>query len=49
MPRQHSAPYLLTGSASHKLEPVHDIFKETWLQEFIFGHCQALPIDEVER
>jgi hypothetical protein len=48
MTRQHSSPYLVTGSGSQPLALVHDVFDETWLQEFIFAHSEALPIAEIE-
>lgn len=47
MSRQHSNPYVVTNGASIPLERV-ELFKEAWLQRFIFEHCEALPIAEIE-
>jgi hypothetical protein len=48
MSRQHTAPYIVSGSTSQPLKLDHDEFNESWLQEFIFTHGEALPIAEIE-
>jgi hypothetical protein len=48
MSRQHATPYIVTEKVTRPLKPDEDAFKEDWLQEFIFTHYQALPINEIE-
>lgn len=48
MTRQHCDPYLINDGSSRVLEPVEGVFKEKWLQKFIFENPQSLPVNEVE-
>ena len=48
MNRQHKTPYLVIDKQFNKLLPATDVFDEGWLQNFIFTHHQAIPIDEIE-
>ena len=48
MSRQHNTPYIVINDTSHALRPVENVFKETWLQDFIFTHSESLPIAEIE-
>ena len=45
---QHNKPYIVINDVAHPLQPVEDVFKETWLQDFIFKHSESLPIAEIE-
>ena len=48
MARQHTAPYILTNNTTRALETAKLPFDEKKLQDFIFAHYQALPIDEID-
>ena len=49
MSRQHKTPYVISDGRAHMLQPATGLFfAEDRLQEFIFQHHQALPIDEIE-
>lgn len=48
MTRQHTSPYIVKDDMAQRLVQHRDAFNETWLQEFIFAHDEALPIVEIE-
>jgi hypothetical protein len=48
MARQHSSPYIFRDGSAQSLNQLLDAYNETWLQEFIFTHSEALPIGEIE-
>jgi hypothetical protein len=48
MTRQHSSPYIFRHGGAQSLKQLHDAYNESWLQEFIFTHSEALPIGEIE-
>ena len=49
MSRQHKTPYVISDGKAHALQSATDLFlAEDRLQEFIFEHHRALPINEIE-
>jgi len=49
MSRQHKTPYVISDGKAHALKSATDLFlAEDRMQEFIFEHYQALPINEIE-
>lgn len=48
MGRQFTNPYIVTGGRVYPLHPATSAFDEDWLQDFIFGHGQSIPLDEIE-
>lgn len=48
MSRQFSTPYIVKQGVVYQLIPVANDFDENWLQNFIFTHHQAIPLNEIE-
>ena len=50
MPSQHATPLIVgPDDSTESLKPTSDEYYEKWLQNLLFKHPEALPIDEIDR